>query len=927
MPKNDELLFGTDSTVTRDRDGDGVSDVQERLDGTDPDDATDHTTTAPVLNPRDIDDPRGDLRHVDLGRETIVDVKGTAPVGHTVEQTLPKGLDGKDISTGARHYGNDQADQFMVGRSGDATSPVNMTRDPHIAGLATTPAKGHDATKDTLGRNPGPGAGGDNANFSQGHHDGPPPGQTPSGSADPTNNMDLVSDRVIPQAKDRTADQRGQTPSKTGADTTPKELKGKDYDKQKDATPAPPEKGVIDTAADAVKSFFGFGKKDVDPDADTGTGTPTAEAVERAIVVHGAATDTVEGHGGGPQIESTAPPKMPRDLVTDPGDGDTDSTSGATTVVTPPHQDISHPVNPNPNIGGGQDPSGGAGGGGGGGQTGQGDGRMGASFAATAATADPTTDPATDSIADSATDHDNTNTTDDTTNRDASTSGHAADDSGQRGNTTESTDTTTDTTPIAVVDGGATHAIHTVADEDGSAPPEMGTPIVGEAASRSSGGPVRDITLDTDDPRGDLLQIDLTRESPVDVAAMMPTGHSLDQTLPTGLDGNTIPTGPRHYGNDQADALLTGRGADANSPASMQRDPHIPGLDSSPSDGRDPTTETFGQAGPGNGDVDAFGQTHQDGPPPGQTPSGSADPTDNRDLVSKGGGAHGFKMVEVPRETRAAAPRHDPAPAPDAGTTTAPTTTAPTTTAPTAADAGTSAPVVGIKQFVFDPDAAAGTTAPEGGSSGFQKALDRAGGNKSTDPDATDDAGVPTEEAVARAIVVHGAATDVVEGHGGTQIVGDAPAKSARDLVTDPGDGDTDSTSGATTVVTPPHQDISHPVNPNTNLGGGQDPHGGAGGSDGGQGDGRMGSSAAATAAQAPSDDPASPADGSTADESGDNSTHAGVDASSLPVDPIADAMAATPDAPDAGNPEPFANLEIDAALAIPAEADLDDGF
>ena len=88
-----------------------------------------------------------------------------------------------------------------------------------------------------------------------------------------------------------------------------------------------------------------------------------------------------------------------------------------------------------------------------------------------------------------------------------------------------------------------------------------------------------------------------------------------------------------------------------------------------------------------------------------------------------------------------------------------------------------------------------------------------------------------------------------------------------------------------------------------------------------------MGSSAAATAAQAPSDDPASPADGSTADESGDNSTHAGVDASSLPVDPIADAMAATPDAPDAGNPEPFANLEIDAALAIPAEADLDDGF
>ena len=33
MPKRDELLFGTDPVVTRDIDGDGVSDVQEQLDG------------------------------------------------------------------------------------------------------------------------------------------------------------------------------------------------------------------------------------------------------------------------------------------------------------------------------------------------------------------------------------------------------------------------------------------------------------------------------------------------------------------------------------------------------------------------------------------------------------------------------------------------------------------------------------------------------------------------------------------------------------------------------------------------------------------------------------------------------------------------------------------------------------------------------
>ena len=72
--------------------------------------------------------------------------------------------------------------------------------------------------------------------------------------------------------------------------------------------PEPPEKTTTDVIVDGIKSFFGVGTKDVDPDADTGAGAPTAEAVERAVVVHGAATDTVEGHGGGQQIESTAPP-------------------------------------------------------------------------------------------------------------------------------------------------------------------------------------------------------------------------------------------------------------------------------------------------------------------------------------------------------------------------------------------------------------------------------------------------------------------------------------------------------------------------------------------------------------------------------------------------------------------------------------------
>jgi hypothetical protein len=121
----------------------------------------------------------------------------------------------------------------------------------------------------------------------------------------------------------------------------------------------------------------------VNPDADGGGGVPTEDDLARAITVHGADTDFVEGHGT--HIEGDTPPKRPGDLVTDGGDEDPGA-GDPTTTATPPGQQISHPVNPQDGLPGTAPSGSGTGGGNGGG--GDGDGRQGGSAAATAATAE-----------------------------------------------------------------------------------------------------------------------------------------------------------------------------------------------------------------------------------------------------------------------------------------------------------------------------------------------------------------------------------------------------------------------------------------------------------------------------------------------------------------------------------------------------------
>ena len=385
VSNNDELLFGAELASARDSDGDGVSDVQERLDGTDPNDAADSIRhDHPAVNPsQNRGDPRGDVSELTLDRETVVDVAASRPAGVSLDQALPTGLDGKPIPTGPRHYGNADADKLLDGRTGDP-SPAGVQRDPTVGGAPAVPPTGRDSVKDTLGRDSGPSSG-DSATFRGGGtvHAGPPPGEPPSGSADPDHNIGLVS------ADDKTNSSSADLLGFLGLSKTqpaPKVDPGEKFKSAHDAGTTLPK----------LKEFVK--PKYVDPDAVDGTVVPTEEQLEHVVAVHGGATDVVQGYGGAPQIEGDAPPK-PIDFVRDPAEpkGFTD---GSTPTVAPAGQEISHTINPNDGIVSGRGPSAGPGPGAGGGDGDGDENGMRASYSSPATAADSSADVSADSSAD-----------------------------------------------------------------------------------------------------------------------------------------------------------------------------------------------------------------------------------------------------------------------------------------------------------------------------------------------------------------------------------------------------------------------------------------------------------------------------------------------------------------------------------------------
>ena len=318
MPTRDELLLGAEPTPQRapDTDGDGVSDAQESLDGTNQHDANDSIRhDAPRLDHSV--DPRDDLRDVTLDRNTIVDVKASVPVGHTVEQALPVGIDGKPLALGPNHHG--VGDHPLLEAHLGANSPLDMQRGQGPEGF----------TPDTGGAMP------------PGFVDKKDWYSAPTGG------------KQIAQAKDRTPDQRGLEPG--GTKPNPKLPNYEDGGKPPPGWEKPGTQVVVEAIqqiievikapAKGLDNLGSTGDKKMENPEATGPTVITEAEVERAIAVRGGNTKPVEGAGGAPTIDADNLPKSKFDPVTDPIEPESPFVDALPTM-TPPDTQIIHTINP-----------------------------------------------------------------------------------------------------------------------------------------------------------------------------------------------------------------------------------------------------------------------------------------------------------------------------------------------------------------------------------------------------------------------------------------------------------------------------------------------------------------------------------------------------------------------------------------------------
>ncbi len=344
MADRDELLFGAMPVAAPDSDGDGVSDMQERLDGTDPNDSSSvvHHLDATIATA----DPQGDLAPASLDGQVVVDVASAAPAGFSDAQPLGTGLDGKPIQTDPNHLGVGN-DTPLAGRA-DSNSVTDVQRDPTLTGPSTTPSDGRDPLTETMGRTPGPSATTEPA-VRGGLGDAPPPGEPASGSADPDHNPELVSgyisDLAVKAGSLAGGVARGLNIIAHDVLQAPKDFvtNFEMAATQPIEPPPPPPPPPADPP-----------KTSVDPDAPGAT-VVTSEDLARAVAVHGAATDVVQGFGG-TQIEGDAPPKQAIDFVRDPIEKDS-TLSVTTPTPSSTGQEISHTINPDAGFDPGRAPS------------------------------------------------------------------------------------------------------------------------------------------------------------------------------------------------------------------------------------------------------------------------------------------------------------------------------------------------------------------------------------------------------------------------------------------------------------------------------------------------------------------------------------------------------------------------------------------
>ncbi len=320
----DDILLGSQVLTSKesvDSDGDGVSDTQERFEGTDPDDAADHIEVNDLAG-RDL---QSSLDPADLERMTVFDPTANLLAGTSIDTDLAglTNLDGSDLRAGPNHHGVGD-DAILAGRL-DVNSPLSMQSDP-TQGLSTT------------------------SSLTSGSGSSTPPSDADLGFNAPNDGLVSNDSELSPLSTSTsvttttTTDDEGWT-KQTENVTNTKTGEGVTTVTVRDPAGTVTAYNTTTNSGETVKMWRKPETKTYDdPNADV-VEAPTEEAIDRAIAVAGGDSTPVRDEIVAPEIEATGTPPTKGDpLVTDPIDGEADL-GGDQPLPYAPGSDLTRPVN------------------------------------------------------------------------------------------------------------------------------------------------------------------------------------------------------------------------------------------------------------------------------------------------------------------------------------------------------------------------------------------------------------------------------------------------------------------------------------------------------------------------------------------------------------------------------------------------------